>query len=864
MPQSFVELLCVSEAQEALTATRLGRRGWPVDSEPAQLRVLPYPFMTYVSISNDCDSGKSTFQEIRGFYGYVRETLNLPLGDSYFPDLLCTGIVPYQPTTKPENVDGILSDPDGPAFRNRIGNYIRYFHLGWFDSIHGFVTSASVKLPYTEEEQKQQPPSDSPDHEPYSPYLRRARLLAVGHPKHKSCARFKFYAPEGWERQVPPRYVVLSYSAPLLGTTVHIRLFEGDQLLSEMIGKTSRSTTPLSSPQAYMIDLFPIAGLARARLHAIEVEVEVTGPPGAFAEVHDIRLVNRLRRDLRRYQRAMESYNLTTPAFTSHGIGLVMSPTYGTEPSSTDRRRLADMPENTHYAVDILWDHGVRFFNTYSNTCTFSAVHIDQLTFLNSLTDGRVVYDFQRYAYAPKGPQGEPDMTFWHRGGKLINMSLIDTLGAGLFGLLAETTGKPGSGGLFYTHAYAANPVDPTQDAEIYSRPMNRQTRDALEALAERYYNLSGATDDARRIYVANLPVMLRYSVVRKQLVDRAYYRPSANAVHIEPWYDPVLDEMIPHTPWARELRGITFHVNDASTARIFIGETEFQELIRNPKGTGERESVTMADVSAPLILAGRIPLPTTRAKVSVVGAEADFGETSQGAPTGQGIQLTLKASSGSLSVKPRSISAANYQALRFVFSKSDSAIRVGLTFEFESGLKITAAESGLKISNRGYQIPVVSESGDRVVIIPFYLMLAGSLRKCPERRTPGLNRITRWTFKLQGAIGSRVRIGAVHLLRDCDQKLSADGFVVAGSVADAQPPIERVRMRWNGVEYESTPTTTGVYFFDRKVPSDSIVEIYGLTKDKVEVEPSNGRFFHIVTNKSDIDFDAAPAPAAP
>ena len=67
MSLSFVELLGVREALQESSAPPPDRRGWPVDAKPAELRTLPYPFATYAGLSNDCDSGKFTFQEIAAF-----------------------------------------------------------------------------------------------------------------------------------------------------------------------------------------------------------------------------------------------------------------------------------------------------------------------------------------------------------------------------------------------------------------------------------------------------------------------------------------------------------------------------------------------------------------------------------------------------------------------------------------------------------------------------------------------------------------------------------------------------------------------------------------------------------------------------
>ena len=137
-------------------------------------------------------------------------------------------------------------------------------------------------------------------------------------------------------------------------------------------------------------------------------------------------------------------------------------------------------------------------------------------------------------------------------------------------------------------------------------------------------------------------------------------------------------------------------------------------------------------------------------------------------------------------------------------------------------------------------------------------MLVDGFRRQQPDEKTPGLNRIAKWSLMAKGPIAGRLRLSTLQFLRDCDAKSSPDGLVVAGLVKGSQAAIERVRMRYRGFEYETLPTADGVYIFDRKVALDSIIEIYGLAKDNSEIDPVNGRFFHIVTDKSDIDFKPA------
>jgi hypothetical protein len=322
----FVELLAVRNIEASKEPSPLDARGWPRTARPAEFRPLPWPFAAFASISNDCDSAIFTLAEINDAMGYIRDVLGLPIGDSYFPDLVCSGIVHNEPATKPEDIPAMVGEPDNDAFVARAGEYVRKAHLGWFDTVHGFLSAYTIKLPFTETEA-------AGASGPHPKYRERLRTLAVDVEGYEQTERFRFHVPAGWEVLRPPRYLLLSCCAPVHRSTVHIHIYVGDVLKQTFRNTAAKEGMPLNAPNWYVIELWRCVGMFHADLHNVEVEIGVSGPPGAFVDIHDLIQTSHVMAEIERFSRILKRYNMTSSVFTSHGIGLVFAPPYAQDPT---------------------------------------------------------------------------------------------------------------------------------------------------------------------------------------------------------------------------------------------------------------------------------------------------------------------------------------------------------------------------------------------------------------------------------------------------------------------------------------------------------------------------------------------------
>lgn len=829
-------------------------RGWPAGAVAVEMRDLPFPFSNYASLSNDCDTITVKFDEVGLAFSYIRETLGLPIADSFFPDLVCTGQPVRVRFKGPQPLPASAMDITATRMRELSGEYVRKFHQGWFDSVHGFALAVCAKLPVSKPEAENEALITPAQRDPRPLNRRKVHVVAVGNEVFPLSMRFRFMSPEGWRTPRPPRYLLMRLAAPRGPQTVRIALWVKDELRADLLGAPPVPTVPVCTSQDYLLDLWDAIGLDVEALHNVEVEVTAVGPDGSYVEIEDIAVISHITADLDRVRRLLGIYNMTTAVFTSHGLGLVLTPNAAFDREAADTLRLADYPGNPHYAVDVFRDQGIRFINSYSNTSIYSVLHIDDLTSVNVLSNGEPFYDFPRHSYMPLDPQGQPDTGRWKRNGRVIDHSLNDCLGAKITGLLTELSGKRGHGGLVYTHLYARNKPAPDDDPAIYIKPFNAESRTSLAELSNRYYNATGSVGQADRLFIATVATLVRLSAVRSQIAAHSFYDPLLNEVHIESWVDEVLNERTPESRNAwRELRGLTFYVRDSHTARVVVDGEELHALIRNPPDETGRESVTISDQSAPLLIVGRLDLRRTNTKLQP--HNATIAERPAEAIDASGLKLILSAETGGLTIEPPGVNAANYQSLLIETQRSNSASRFILKVRFTTGFSVVISE-GNGADAKGFILKPWADTTPRVSVVPFYLLFQGGARDMNTlvASGPGLGSIVDIHLEVRGKPGDEFRIDRLALLRDSETLVTAEGAILGGHIPDAAR-VERVVLKDRDRRYESKPTAKGHYFFEHKVPRGAVVEIYAETKSGAVIEPMNGRLVEIATDKTDVDF---------
>src|SRR5262249_20827710 len=150
---------------------------------------------------------------------------------------------------------------------------------------------------------------------------------------------------------------------------------------------------------------------------------------------------------------------------------------------------------------------GIGFINAVHQTGQPDALPIASLVGPHRFNDGTVRYTFQRYYAYPMADDGSQlpprDDQSWE-----------PFLGFHLGQLLADS-GRFGDGGTVYTHWGVGNPKDLT---------FSPSTRKQLEAIRERYYNLSGTTPAWDRVWVAPTAELLLYARSMQAVRENATY----------------------------------------------------------------------------------------------------------------------------------------------------------------------------------------------------------------------------------------------------------------------------------------------------------------------------------------------------
>jgi len=168
--------------------------------------------------------------------------------------------------------------------------------------------------------------------------------------------------------------------------------------------------------------------------------------------------------------------------------------------------------------------------------------------------------------------------------GEAGRVSRANTFDTRLVKILQQLSSVPGRCAAFYTHLGHWG-IDGDQVPEFGNG--------ALAIVEDRYYNKSGTVPRGRRVWFTRASILANYAFLLQNVAGLMQSR-GRNSVRLRQLACTITDERL--CVHSSQLFGMTFFVDSARAARVFVGEEEISDLVRNgPDDTG-RESVTIAD----------------------------------------------------------------------------------------------------------------------------------------------------------------------------------------------------------------------------------------------------------------------------
>jgi len=763
-----------------------------------------------------------------------RHDFGLPMADSIIPGWL------YRKGERGRYSKESGSGKEQPVFDTqqfveKVGPILARYHEGWYDVVHGWIQRFMIRIA-------------------------KNFSLTTRIPRIKATHRAKFVAPPDWQQFEPPRFLVMRYALPLQGSSFVLRGWVRKRVMFEL------NSAALDPPYRFVplpvvLDLYPLMGNDPKDLFDLQLEFVLTGPRKSKLTVKDLCLLSDTRETVRNEIQVLSQFNMFFSTFTSHGIGVVLGAQTCSSPLSMDYRWCADYPANIHFLKDLLEAYGLRFFNTFSNASQHSILPLGEILKPFVFNDGRLGYDFRRYAYLKQYPNGAFNLDDFSINGQATNYSLADYLGYHIRGAV-KTMERFSDGAMIYTHAGVRDRIIMQEERRkgVNVNPLdtfNRNSREALHLLSNRYFNFDGNVPDTARIWVAPTGVILRQARISRNVGESVWYSAERNMVYVRTVFDPILQKPLPDPQnGVLDLCGLTVYVNDSATARVFVDDQEVSHLIRNPVDHTGRESITIADVYSPKVILDDVDLKAKPGRLVERATRYTYNNSLPFHGTGC-YEVQLLAPVGSLEWSlPADLPLADQFFLRFAYRKksADTLIRVGLHLDNRAAFVVE--EYGYSDAPQTFRIPRRSEQQWWDVVIPFYHLL--SVLK-PERRfVPASAGLQRLTFSLKGTPGDTALFDKVEFLREDANVRARDGlFLVCGHVSPARLKEDFIIEMKDGDSIQRVrPARNGYFLFEKKVPKGSIVEVSAFDQKGHRKDPTFGRLVEVWTNVVDVRFD--------
>ncbi|HEX3151275.1 MAG TPA: hypothetical protein VHR66_24570 [Gemmataceae bacterium] len=793
-----------ASVQAQLTQVRLaaGQGGGVVGSgktaalpgRPADVRLMPYPFHSYLSITSDPDG--MSFADFETIHRVLEETYQLPFSDQLF---CCDYGSPHRPGYT-ESALGLNydRDPPTPIDATRFHRLLVAHNRGWLEGIHGWHARGTAS---------------------------REQAFRLEAQAGKASREIEFE----WTESAQPRdlvHLVFEYRLPVSGSHVTIRA-AGKSLAIEGAPDGGPGISPAVTWTPVSVRVPVDAGA--------KFTIALEGPDGAVLEVRNAMMTNLARARVAADARVMAEYDLRYQLYSEHAR-LRNELTTGLRKDATGLTRpgvLVDNPGQAanFYSLPELERVGVGFINAVDETAQTEALSIMQLIHPHRFNDGVVRYAFQRYyAYpltetgTPASPRDEHSWEPW--------------LGFHLEQLL-QRCGRFGEGGTIYTHWGVGNPKD---------LGLSPSTRKQLDVLRERYFNLSGATPIWDRVWVAPSAELLMFARAMQAVRDNASYDEAANVVHVRSWLDPVARQTIP-APRTRAfgLANLTFYVDRSATAKVLIDGREYTCVKRNPADQTGRESITIVDDTTPAVVLGDVDPLHRGGDFRSEGAECYFRHTG-GFRGPKCLEVVLQEPSGKSEIAVPPVAAGSAQHLRFAYRKTNAKSLVGVRFVFDNGSELFAVE-GAKNRAIGWTVPMAGDSDWHDCV----LALTEIDGPRPLNRIPGGN-VRSIAIEVENAApGDRVFVDAVEFLQHPIHPPSPSGRHLIGGRVD--PPTNGVMVILeDGPNRMQTKTAAGGYFyFPHAAETGAVVQLYALPDDHQPRFATAGRLLEIRRNEIEL-----------
>jgi hypothetical protein len=644
------------ERQRAVERSMAVSRSLP--GKPADLRPLPYPFQTYLTICSDCDS--MTLDDYAAIHELVNRRYHLNMGDQVFVDGTGNGNNNHLVRL------ALDAESESPADLDAFYRLLTWYNRGWIDGIHGW--------------------SDSPKAGPETSF----HLQTWDQPLPDKTVPL----PGGGFGADEERYVTFEFRMPTPPSLC--QLYAGGKLL--------RLHTALPDDGPGNVVTWTPAYAVLPKEAGPSVSFRFRGPPGATLEVRNLAQTNFCRDRAEIQARFLQKYNLRFLLYTEHGkdrqeyvLGSRMDPDGVTRPEF-----LGDNPEGAFYSyfIDFLDRLGVIFFNPMHQCCQKTVLPLSELIQPYRFNDGIVRFKMRRFFDYPRSRDGAE-----HRPAS--NVSAEPWLGFLLEKLRVRST-QLGEGGIVYSHWGCQNPKE---------LALSPATSHQLEILMDRYYNLSGIVPLFQRVWVAPAAEVGLLARALQGARDNVYYEDVSNTVHIRSWLDPVSCQSIP-APHTRcfGLANLTVYVRDSVTARVFIDGQEYACFKRNPADLTGRQSITLVDDAVPTTVFDEVDPLHRFGDLRTEDAECYF--RSSGAYQGvHCLEVKLTGDSGRATWTLPDVSSADDSYLRFAYRKTNRASKVCLSLEMADGTRVTAGE---ETNAYGWRLPARHDTEWHEVVLAF------------------------------------------------------------------------------------------------------------------------------------------------
>ena len=302
----------------------------------------------------------------------------------------------------------------------------------------------------------------------------------------------------------------------------------------------------------------------------------------------------------RRTADAMRAARITAPVFTAHG-GAEGTRRFGSCVSSEwageypDETRLAmDRRDGPFYALDAVRRGGVRFLNPAGPYFSISVVeNIRTILRTECAQDGTTVYTFARFFSRRFDETGDSDLWTYGKHG-----ATAQGLAATFEDVLQQLNrSASGSGTIIYTHLghKAGNQL-------AGGLGWNAELRCAWDRIAEYHFGRDRDDPVPFRVWVAPPAAVLSFAALLRGISGHIDIR--ANRVDIRSWRDEVLacDIPAPSAFGGSWLHGLTIALPDPWAARAFVDGIEWTHYTAND-GDGEDPSITLVDANQKLQL---------------------------------------------------------------------------------------------------------------------------------------------------------------------------------------------------------------------------------------------------------------------